>query len=135
MENTIKRAMLRELMDLVDISNSSTAGLVRVVEKLFDAVKSKSSDEPERYAPIDRNWKGRDPDVSQLTRADLWSIVDTELENNRKGSWIRVLPAQDGAYDRLFTVGSRNALISSCVQRGITIQALASRLGVDISRM
>jgi hypothetical protein len=83
MENTIKRAMLRELMDLVDISNRSTPGLIRIVEKLHEAVNARSHHEPERYAPVDRNWKGRDPDVAQLTRSDLWSIVDTELEVRR----------------------------------------------------
>lgn len=80
LENGIKKDMLRELMDLVDIGNSDVATVVRTVQELDDLLIHKKAALPERYGQPERSWKGDELDLMYLTRADIWALVDTEFE-------------------------------------------------------
>jgi len=118
LENSIKRTLLHDLFDLVDISNVDLLQMEDKVEKKWQTFQ-RIRDDPEIA------WNGFDPKLIK-TKEDMWAIVETEIENNRKGHFDRLFPIAGGDYLLKFLDNRRNDLIVKWLNSNLSISVFDS---------
>jgi hypothetical protein len=116
MENKIKRTLIHELFDLVDIENVDFFSIDRIAQEKW-AILNRI---PKNQRIFKRN--GRTFDLSSIkTKEDMFLIVETELENKRKGSFNRAFPSIGGSKYLHYIFNSRNKLISDWVETEMSL--------------
>jgi len=109
LETEVKRSMLRDLMQLVDIEFKEFATLkAKVAEKwaYVLSLQQKETKEQDSEDSIDGF------SLTSLSNVDVWVIVDTVMENNRRGGWERLFPNHDSTkYIPLLNTSNRNFVV------------------------
>lgn len=64
-------------------------------------------------------------EISNLTKQDVWTIVDTEMENERCGGYERVIPwSEDPARFLPCMLPNRNLILSLWLRSGLSLDDL-----------
>jgi len=129
LENSIKSSMIRDLLSLVDIRNTTRSILIRETNSLFATVmrSRKLTAQKQRTCAWDDNGIKALQDLSYL---DIWTIRETELEYERRGEWVRVFPNPDSAkYFPFFQCpNNRNKLVVHWLREGRHLEELRNLL-------
>jgi len=121
LENKIKKAMLHDLFTLVDMENKDMSEIPRIVNEKWKIIQSL----PKDHTFISSLSSKRFYASRIRDREDLWAIVETELENRRRGQWIRLFPKQNAQKYLKYVVHPSNHLILEWIDAGMTIDDIS----------
>jgi len=123
LENVIKKSMLHDLFDLVDVSNKNYENVGKVVRRKWNIIQKF----PPKY--LLKSHENKFFNVSSIaTKEDMWVIVETELENSRKGNFERGFPEVGTRYYTKFLANPHNKLILDWLEAGMTLADLDTNL-------
>eukprot|EP01120_Amphizonella_sp_Union-15-10_P010518 TRINITY_DN421_c0_g1_i1.p1 TRINITY_DN421_c0_g1~~TRINITY_DN421_c0_g1_i1.p1 ORF type:complete len:480 (-),score=66.72 TRINITY_DN421_c0_g1_i1:26-1390(-) len=123
LETEVKRSMLRDLMQLVDMEQKDVPLVYKMTDEAWTFVESLQNQEIEKEAPSEDK---ETQFLKTLDTVDIWTIIDTELEFLRRGAWQRLFPNPDSnKYAHLFTMDSnRNETIIDYFSLGKNFEKL-----------
>jgi len=117
MENGIKKQLLHDVFDLVDIENRQYNLQAKITNDKWKKVqKRQESGDTILNGPtglFNLDWI--------FTKEDMWAIVETDLENARRGNFDRVFPVPGGEKYLEFIYNARNEIILRWINAGVTL--------------
>lgn len=120
LENTVKDAMLGDLLHLVDACSRRKRRVLAESNEAcqqLNAIKECLSRGEKPQVPNEKLLTEFDPEA--FTRADVWTLVDQELEYEDRHDWARVLPS----FRHLpFMEQNRNVLSARWVREGMSFK-------------
>jgi len=117
LENKIKKAMLSDLFTLVDMENKDLMEIPKLVEEKWRIIQSLPKDHTFISSLSSKRFRAS----SVKDREDLWALVETELENRRRGQWLRLFPKPTAQRYLKYVVHPSNKLIMEYLEAGMTI--------------
>lgn len=142
LETELKRSMIREALHLVDLRRDDDLRTRNLSESLFTAVRAltdagKSIDN--RLTFLDSAGSTHLFPLGSLSKLELWTLVESEYELKRTGSWEPVFPEVDA--DRKYSLplletgepltlytegfgGRRNTLLVQLLQLGLSLDTI-----------
>jgi len=121
LENKIKENMIRELFNIVDIQNSNWTNLENYVDHCWDALL-KLKLQGVAHLPGDTNFNL----IDLRTREDLWTLVETEWENQRTEKYIRLFPTASSEQYLKYLTNPRNRLVVNWIHSGLRTKDILS---------
>lgn len=142
LETDLKRGMIRDALQLVDISRKEVPSTHELSHALSEAIEKMNAaginiDSQLKYVDS----KGNDCvfPLSTLNKVEIWTMIEAEKEANRTGEWQTVFPTPDA--ETRFTLtdsttgedcvlysegfgGRRNTLAVQFLQIGISVQQI-----------
>jgi len=117
MENGIKKELLHDLFDLVDIENKQYNEVAKLTNRKWKTVqKLQEKQDTVLTGPggvFNLDWI--------FTKEDMWAIVETELENERRGHFDRIFPSPGADRYMEYIFNARNEIVLRWVNSGLTI--------------
>jgi len=117
MENGIKKQLLHDLFDLVDIENKQYNEVAKITNRKWKTVqKLQEKQDTVLTGPggvFNLDWI--------ITKEDMWAIVETELENERRGHFDRIFPAKGADRYMEYIFNARNEIVLRWVNSGLMI--------------
>jgi len=129
LENKIKRTLLKDLFDLVDVENKKFYRPDRIADSRWTWLNRYRQDNWNQTIISSAGLPFNLADIK--TKEDLWTIAETELENERKGSFQRAFPAIGGEKYLRYLENPRNKLIMKWVSAGMKLKDLSDNKDKD----
>lgn len=98
LETDLKRAMLRDALQLVDLNRNYVSSIGALSNQLFEAVESMNRagiNIDDRLTYVDSNGEAVSFPLSTLNRLEIWTLADGESESKRLGQWQTVFPVKE----------------------------------------